>query len=81
MKVNIIYQYNTSTTESEKNGESISGKRTRHYNIKYFYVMDLIGREKVQVIYCPTDDILGDYITKPLLGSKFFKFKILIKSL
>ena len=56
----------------QKNGKSRSGKITRHYDIKYFYVTYLIRRGKVQVIYCPTDDMLGDYITNPLVGSQFF---------
>ena len=50
VKVNIIYQDNTSTMQLQKNGEARSGKRTRNYDIKYFYVTYLIGRDEVQVI-------------------------------
>ena len=53
----------------QNNGKAISGNRTRHYDIKYFYVTYLIVRDEVQVIYCPTDDMLGEYMTKPLVGS------------
>ena len=65
----------------QKNGKSSSGKRTQHYDIKYFYVTDLIGRDKVQVIYCTTDDMLGDYTTKKFVVSKFVKFRDLIMNL
>ena len=78
VKVNIIYQNNTSKMKLQKNGKAISVKRTRHYDIKYFYVTYLIGRDKLQVIYCPTDDMLGGYITNPLVGSKFIKLRDLI---
>ena len=81
MKVNIIYQNNTRTMKMQNNGKSSSGNKTRHFDIKYFYVPNLIGRDEVQVIYCPTNDMLGDYKTKPLVGSKFVKFRYLIMNL
>ena len=81
VKVSIIYQDNTSTMKLQKNGKTRSGNRTRHYYIKYFYVTYLIGRGKVQVIYCPTDDMLCDYITNVLVGSNFVKFRYLIMNL
>ena len=81
VKVNIIYQDNTSTMKLKNNGKAILGKITWHYDIKYFYVTYLIGREKFQVIYCPTDDMLGEYTTKPLVGSKVVKFRYSIMNL
>ena len=81
MKVNIIYQNNTRTMKMQNNGKSSSGNKTRHFDIKYFYVPNLIGRDEVQVIYCPTNDMLGDYMTKPLVGSNFVRFKDLIMNM
>jgi hypothetical protein len=43
VKLNIIYQDNTSTMKLERNGKESSGKRPRHFDIKYFYVTDLVG--------------------------------------
>jgi hypothetical protein len=62
----------------EENGKASSGKRTRHFNIKYFYITDLISRNQVQIKYCPTDEMIADYMTKPLIGIKFQKFRKLI---
>ena len=59
VKVNIIDQDNTSTMKLKNNGKARSVKRTQYYDIKYFYVTYLIGRDKVKVIYCPTYDMLG----------------------
>ena len=81
VKLNIIYQDNTSTIKLEQNGKSSSGKRTRHFDIRYFYVTDLIGRNEVIVEYCPTEDMIADYMTKPLVGAKFVRFRDIIMNL
>jgi len=80
-KLNIIYQDNQSTMKLANNGKASSGKRTGHFDIKLFYVTDLIGKGEVQVMYCPTDEMIADYNTKPLVGSKFIKFRDLIMNL
>jgi hypothetical protein len=53
----------------------------RHFDIKIFYVTDLVSRNEVQVKHCPTDEMIGDYMTKPLVGSKFKRFRDLIMNL
>jgi hypothetical protein len=35
----------------------------------------LIKRGELQVKYCQTDEMDADYMTKPLVGSKFVKFR------
>ena len=79
--LNIIYQDNTSTMRLQNNGKLSSGKRTRHFDIKLFYITDLISRDEVEVRYCPTDEMIGDYMSKPLVGAKFKKFRDLIMNL
>jgi hypothetical protein len=81
VKMNIVYQDNTSSMKLEQNGKASSGKRTRHFDIKLFYVTDLVARDEVIVKYCPTDEMIGDYMTKPLVGSKFKRFRDLIMNL
>jgi hypothetical protein len=81
VKLNIVYQDNTSSMKLEQNGKASSGKRTRHFDIKMFYVTDLVTRNEVQVKYCPTGEMIGDYMTKPLVGSKFKRFRDLIMNL
>jgi hypothetical protein len=81
VKTNIVYQDNTSTMRLEEKGKESSGKRTRHFEIKYFYVTDLVGRNQVKIIYCSTDDMVADYHTKPLTGWKFKLFRDLIMNL
>ena len=81
IKLNIVYQDNTSTMKLQNNGKVSSGKRTRHFDIKLFYITDLINRDEVEVRYCPTDEMIGDYMTKPLMGTKFKLFRDLIMNL
>ena len=70
LKVNVIYQDNTSTMKLAQNGKASSGKRTRHFDIKLFYVTDLIQQDECMVKYCPTDDMIAHHNTKPLVGNK-----------
>jgi hypothetical protein len=81
VKLNIIYQDNTSCMKLEENGIASLGKRTQHFDIKYFCVTDLVGRNEVNIEYCSTNEMLADYMTKPMVGSKFKLFRDLIMNL
>jgi len=72
---NIIYQDNKSAILLEENGKKSSGKRTRALNIRYFFMTDQIQKKNATIEYCPTDSMTGDYMTKPLQGTKFRIFR------
>ena len=72
---NILYQDNKSTILLEKNGKSSSSKRTRALNIRYFFLTDQIAKKNLTVEYCPTDKMVGDYMSKPLQGKAFQTLK------
>jgi hypothetical protein len=61
---NTIMCDNISSMKLEIYGKTSSGKQTRHLDIKYFYITDLIKRKEVTIQYCPTDAMLADYFTK-----------------
>ena len=73
-----LFQDNRSCMLFCKNGIASSSKRTRHINIKYFFVHDRILAGDLEVEHCPTDDMWGDYMTKPLQGKKFRRFSAMI---
>jgi hypothetical protein len=75
---NVVYQDNQSTILLAKNGRGSSGKRTRHINIRYFFVSDRISNGELRVEYCPTGDMVADFFTKPLQGSLFRKLRDMI---
>jgi hypothetical protein len=72
---NIVYQGNKSAMLLEKNGRASSSRRTRHINIRYFFVSDRVKNGELSIEYCPTDNMIGDFFTKPLQGAKFRKFR------
>ena len=72
---NVIYHDNTSAMKLEASGKASSEKRMQHFNIKYFYFTDLNERKEVQIKYCPKDAMIADYMTKPLIGTKFIHFR------
>ena len=62
----------------EQNGILPSSKRTKHINVRYYFIKDCIDKNEIHVIYCPTELMIADYFTKPLQGSKFIKFRNII---
>jgi len=42
---NIVFRENTSAMKLEDNGRTSAGKRKRHFDIKYFYISELIMRK------------------------------------
>ena len=63
---NVIYQDNHSVIILENNGKRSSSKRTRHTNIRYYFITDRIMKQETSVEFCPTFDMIGDYFTKAL---------------
>ncbi len=61
-----------------KNGCLSSGKRTKHFDIRYFYVRDLIERGVITVEHCTTEDMVADFFTKPIQGKRFQDLRDLI---
>ncbi len=72
---NILFQDNKSAILLEKNGKASSSKRTKHINIRYFFITDQVNKDEVSVVWCPTGDMIGDYATKPLQGALFGNFR------
>ena len=71
----VLYQDSKSAILLETNGKKSLGKRTRALNIRYFFLTDQVEKGNVTIEYCPTDDMVGDFHTKPLQGDKFRKFR------
>ena len=74
----IVYQDNQSAILLEKNGRASSSKRTRHINIRYFFVTDRINAGELEIQYCPTGYMIADFFTKALQGTAFKSFRNII---
>lgn len=81
LKPSVVHQDNQSAMLLETNGKGSSGKRTRHMNIRYFFVADVQERKQITMEYCPTDEMIGDFFTKPLQGAKFRRFRNIIMNI
>ena len=75
---NVLFQDNKSSILLETNGRPSAGKRSRAINIRYFFVTDQVELGNIQIEHMPTDEMWADYMTKPLQGEKFHKFRALI---
>jgi hypothetical protein len=71
----ILNQDKLSAILLEKNGKASSGKRTKHINVRYFFIKDRIGSGEITVKHCPATEMLADRFTRPLQGTMFRKFR------
>jgi len=59
----------------EMNGRASSSKRTKHINIWYYYFADRVAKGDLWVVWCHTDKMIADFLTKPLQGKIFVEFR------
>jgi hypothetical protein len=71
----ILHQDNESCILLAKNGRQSSSKRTKHINLRYFYVKDMIDSGDIVLRYCNTDNMHADFFTKALQGNQFRKHR------
>ena len=76
-----IYQDNKSTIMLSENGRMSSSNRMRHLNVRCFFARDQIQKGEIKVAYCLTENMLADFITKPLQGTAFRKVRDIILNL
>jgi hypothetical protein len=48
-----------------------STARTKHINIRYFFIVDRIQNGELKMVHVPTDLMIADFMTKPLTGKQF----------
>jgi hypothetical protein len=73
-----VYQDNKSSIRLETNGRGSSGKRTRHMNVRYFFIADRVKSKEIRIEYCPTGIMVADYFTKALQGMIFKQLRDMI---
>ena len=66
----LIYQDNMSTIQLIENGRSNS-ERTRHIDVRFFFLHDRQRTGDVEIKYLPTERMITDILTKPLQGELF----------
>lgn len=71
-------QDNESAIRLERNGRSSAGQRSRHIHIRHFWITDRLKHDRIHLAHCPTDEMLADFLTKPLQGALFRRFRAVL---
>ena len=71
-----IWEDNMSTICLAKTGRKCS-ERSRHIQIRYFWIYDYLTNGEVTIQHLHTDKMIADHFTKPLQGAKFKLFRSL----
>jgi len=75
IKNSMFYQDDESAIQMEKNGRASAGPRSKHIHIRHFWIIDRIHQDNISLQHCPTVALLADFLTKPLQGQLFRKFR------
>lgn len=51
-----------------------SHKRTKHMDLRYHFVKDLVQKDYISIKYLSTNDMIADVLTKPLSSTKHSSF-------
>ena len=62
----------------EKNGRASAGPRSKHIYIRHFWITDRLHQDNISLQHCPTAAMLADFLTKPLQGQLFRKFRAVL---
>ena len=76
--IDIFYQDNESAIKMQKNGRRLAGDKSRHINIRYFFIKDILERQNIEMKHCPTERMIADFLTKPLQGAEFKRLRDII---
>ncbi len=68
---NLLSQDNKSSILLERNRKASSGNCARHINIVYFFITDQVNMKELTIKWCPTKQMVPDYMMKPIQGSHF----------
>jgi hypothetical protein len=60
------------------NGAEEASHRTKHINIRRNWIVQEVEARHIVVEYCPTDGMIADFFTKPMVGEKFKYFRSVI---
>ena len=72
-----VAQDNKSTMHMANKGEG-NHSRSKHINVRYFWVKQAIDDREIEIYHCPTSEMLADFMTKPTFGKSFIERRNLI---
>jgi hypothetical protein len=64
-----LHQDNQGAIFLERNHSN--NPRSKHIDVRYHFIRDMVDTGRVTILYCPTDLMTADILTKPLPTEKF----------
>jgi hypothetical protein len=68
-----IYMDNKSAIDLAENSSQFH-PRSKHIDIRYHFIAEKVRAGAIKTIWCGTDSMMADILTKPLPRDKFAKF-------
>ncbi len=53
----------------------VNRQRSKHIDVKYHFIREALNEGKIDVIYCPSENMHADILTKPVTKARIVKFK------
>lgn len=53
----------------------VNRQRSKHIDVKYHFIRNALSEGKIDIVYCPSEDMVADILTKPVAKIKMVKFK------
>jgi hypothetical protein len=72
-----LYQDNMSTISMLRNGK-LSSNRSKHIDIRYYWLVDRVEREELMIEHVSTTCMIADVLTKPMQGKQFVEMRKLL---
>ena len=69
-----IYTDSLSAIELAKN--PLYHARTKHVDIRYHFIREKVNSKEINLVYCPTNQLLADGLTKAITISQWTEFII-----
>jgi len=42
----------------------VNKSRSKHIDVKYYFICDAVSEGKINIVYCTTEDVVADILTK-----------------
>jgi hypothetical protein len=76
--ISTVFEDNQSSIILANKSRGVTISRTKHIQVRYYYVKQLIEQKLITIEYLPTEDMIADILTKPVCGKLFIKLRNLL---
>lgn len=70
----IITLHNDNESAQKLCENSIFHARTKHIDVRHHFIRDIVNKTMITIKFLPTDKMLADILTKPLVKNRFDNF-------